>query len=243
MFRFFRHIRLDLLEKNKTGRYLKYAIGEVILVVIGILIALQINNWNENRKLQIAQNTLLVNFYENLAADSIILQNHKRIMSNIIETQKQLHAFRKQLLGPEEINNPQNIRNSFRNYSITQSNHPDIATKIVNESLKEQIRDYYRLLAFLENAYGQYDNVVKESVRPYLANNLALNPDFLFDNQNQLDKPEKLNLLQFYLIVRREDFGQILFESHLKATETIGYLNEIIKANSALRVSIKNEIN
>ncbi len=38
------------MEKNKTGKYLKYAIGEIILVVIGILIALQINNWNENRK-------------------------------------------------------------------------------------------------------------------------------------------------------------------------------------------------
>ena len=38
------------MEKNKTGKYLKYAIGEIVLVVIGILIALQINNWNENRK-------------------------------------------------------------------------------------------------------------------------------------------------------------------------------------------------
>ena len=37
------------MEKNKTGKYLKYAIGEIILVVIGILIALQINNWNNNK--------------------------------------------------------------------------------------------------------------------------------------------------------------------------------------------------
>ena len=37
------------MEKNKTGKYLKYAIGEIILVVIGILIALQINNWNDKR--------------------------------------------------------------------------------------------------------------------------------------------------------------------------------------------------
>ena len=50
MIKFFRRIRYDLMEKNKTGKYLKYAIGEIVLVVIGILIALQINNWNENRK-------------------------------------------------------------------------------------------------------------------------------------------------------------------------------------------------
>ncbi len=49
MIKFFRKIRYDLMEKNKTGKYFKYAIGEIVLVVLGILIALQINNWNENR--------------------------------------------------------------------------------------------------------------------------------------------------------------------------------------------------
>ncbi|MBO3116107.1 hypothetical protein J4050_05075 [Winogradskyella sp. DF17] len=49
MIKFFRHIRQNLLMENKTGKYFKYAIGEIILVVIGILIALQINNWNATR--------------------------------------------------------------------------------------------------------------------------------------------------------------------------------------------------
>ncbi len=50
MIKFFRRIRYDLMEKNKTGKYLKYAIGEVVLVMIGILLALQVNNWNESQK-------------------------------------------------------------------------------------------------------------------------------------------------------------------------------------------------
>ena len=49
MIKLFRKIRQNLLNEGKTGKYFKYAIGEIILVVIGILIALQINNWNENR--------------------------------------------------------------------------------------------------------------------------------------------------------------------------------------------------
>ena len=50
MINFFRKIRQNLLSENKFSKYLIYAIGEIILVVIGILIALQINNANENRK-------------------------------------------------------------------------------------------------------------------------------------------------------------------------------------------------
>ncbi|MCA0154403.1 hypothetical protein [Winogradskyella vincentii] len=51
MIKFFRHIRRTLINQNQMGKYFKYAIGEIFLVVIGILIALQINNWNEQRKI------------------------------------------------------------------------------------------------------------------------------------------------------------------------------------------------
>lgn len=49
MIKFFRKIRQNLVMENKTSKHFKYAIGEIVLVVIGILIALQINNWNSNR--------------------------------------------------------------------------------------------------------------------------------------------------------------------------------------------------
>ena len=49
MIKFFRHIRQNLIMENKSSKYFKYAIGEIVLVVIGILIALQVNNWNETR--------------------------------------------------------------------------------------------------------------------------------------------------------------------------------------------------
>jgi hypothetical protein len=52
MIKFFRKIRQNLLSEGKTGKYLKYAIGEIVLVVIGILIALSINNWNSQRQLK-----------------------------------------------------------------------------------------------------------------------------------------------------------------------------------------------
>lgn len=50
MIKFFRSIRQKLVSNNKFGKYLLYALGEIVLVVFGILIALQINNWNEAKK-------------------------------------------------------------------------------------------------------------------------------------------------------------------------------------------------
>jgi hypothetical protein len=59
MIKFFRNFRKNLLNEDKTTKYFKYAIGEIVLVVIGILIALQINNWNENRKLRKEEKQIL----------------------------------------------------------------------------------------------------------------------------------------------------------------------------------------
>jgi hypothetical protein len=66
MIKFFRKIRQNLLTAGKTEKYFKYAIGEIILVVIGILIALGINNWNENRKDSNQEKIVLMSLLENL---------------------------------------------------------------------------------------------------------------------------------------------------------------------------------
>jgi hypothetical protein len=59
MIKFFRHIRQSMLAQGRIPRYLTYAIGEIVLVVIGILIAVQINDWNELRKIKLANGTQL----------------------------------------------------------------------------------------------------------------------------------------------------------------------------------------
>jgi len=66
MIKFFRKIRQNLLSEGKTRNYLKYAVGEIILVVIGILIALSINNWNEARKIRDKEVVFLKNIKNDL---------------------------------------------------------------------------------------------------------------------------------------------------------------------------------
>ena len=74
MAKFFRKIRLNLLSDGKTGKYLKYAVGEIILVVIGILIALQINNWNIDKQTQKKEKAYLEEIRSNLLQGSLRLE-------------------------------------------------------------------------------------------------------------------------------------------------------------------------
>ena len=76
MLKFFRKIRQNLISNGKTANYLKYAIGEIILVVIGILIALQINNWNESRKLVIEEKQYYKNIKRQLNEDASFINNN-----------------------------------------------------------------------------------------------------------------------------------------------------------------------
>ena len=79
MLRIFRNIRQKLAAENKVMAYLRYAIGEILLVVIGILIALQVNNWNENRKEHLIEIKYLKNLKHDLQSDSTDLVYYKNI--------------------------------------------------------------------------------------------------------------------------------------------------------------------
>jgi hypothetical protein len=82
MIKFFRKIRYDLMNQNKTSKYFKYAIGEIFLVVFGILIALQINNWNEDRKSTAKEKSVLAaihnEFLQNRVQLDSVIFNHTR---------------------------------------------------------------------------------------------------------------------------------------------------------------------
>lgn len=70
MIKFFRKIRQTMIQKNKVSKYLLYAIGEIILVVIGILIAVQVNTWNQAKKEQKEEQFYLAKLKESISFDT-----------------------------------------------------------------------------------------------------------------------------------------------------------------------------
>jgi len=125
MIKFFRKIRQNLLSEGKTGKYFKYAIGEIVLVVIGILIALQINDWNENNKLNELKQVYYQQLLKDLNADKKYLTEKINLYnSRIIEYENYLESYKKPNLSTKEIIQNQNKLNfatdnlSFQNSTI-----------------------------------------------------------------------------------------------------------------------------
>ncbi|MGB3145560.1 MAG: hypothetical protein WBB24_15790 [Maribacter sp.] len=149
MIKFFRKIRQKLLDEGKTGKYFKYAIGEIVLVVIGILIALQVSNWNQDRIKIIQEKDDLENLKEEL-------------QNNILEFRKQDSLFgsfeRKTIEGLKILNNDLNIPNLIKMdtlistrlkvFPLTRSTYDEMLNtgkfyNIQNKALKAKINQFY----------------------------------------------------------------------------------------------------
>ena len=94
MIKLFKSRRYDIMEKNKTGKYLKYAIGEIILVIIGILVAIQLNEWrmesNNNIQKQTILNALQLEFEANVEQLDTVIYYMKEIPKAYLLTNKMM---------------------------------------------------------------------------------------------------------------------------------------------------------
>jgi hypothetical protein len=182
MIKFFRKIRQNFLIDNKTGKYFKYAIGEIILVVIGILIALQINNWKENRNINILSKTYLQNIKKDLVADTTTFsaginryKNSLRLQEDLFNLDK-VHALPTDSLFNNIYNNT--IFHSGRIYKITNSTF----LKLTNSGFVES-RPYRDIFLDINKYYTKEYNTWLE----YL--------EWDKENGQREEKPESLNRL------------------------------------------------
>ena len=154
MIKLFRNIRQTLLNEGKTSKYLRYAVGEIVLVVIGILIALQINTWNLER----INKNLETKYYERLLED---LKEEEASSQSIIDYIEQVSMHSKKAILFFDNQHDQN-KNSSQNlidlYQASQilDNRPIMSTYqelissgqlniFQNDSIKTSIISYYNL--------------------------------------------------------------------------------------------------
>lgn len=162
----FRRIRQKMILNNKTTQYLKYALGEIVLVVIGILIAIQINNWNQGKKDQKSLNEYLVKIKSLTSQDIEQLDMLSKVRKQIGDACKQarnsiLEKTDKEnlilFMGSGYALSDFNFKPNSKGYeSLINSNYYG---KINNTKLDSLLAKYYGLVDIIaenEKSYNQY---------------------------------------------------------------------------------------
>jgi len=177
MIPFFRKLRKKLADDNKPLKYLRYAIGEIVLVVIGILIALQINNWNEERKNYFKLTTILNIILEDIKEDAI---NLKTAIDDLTETNKKTKLF----LLPQDFNGF--TRDSLENRLETFNVNIDYQTNGFEYLRNSGITDYGTYGEVIKSIIWYYDNkLINLKIRENSYNQAVTNGDnFWRYNQN-----------------------------------------------------------
>lgn len=173
MITFFRRIRQQLFSENKFSKYLAYAIGEIVLVVIGILIALQINNWNQNRLNEQKEAQYYARLLEDVSEEKAILQAVMNYSLQVVYHAKKAVAVYEN--APEAHPNP--VTNLVDMYQASQLQDPNPASStykeliasgqinlLQNDRLKSALMRYYET-DWMETGVFKLTNRYRENLR------------------------------------------------------------------------------
>jgi hypothetical protein len=180
MIKFFRRIRQNLLNEGKTSRYLKYAIGEIVLVVIGILIALQINTWNESYKNKVSEsmylNEMMEDFGINLERSNRLIKRINELIPALIGLLEQ-SVMEKQTITIDSLNNAFALVGSMPTYTSTDRVYNNLIGSgdfklISNSELKTALASYYKVLDLLNLVQSSHEMIHVQTFSPYIIDNL-----------------------------------------------------------------------
>ena len=249
MIPFFRKIRKKQADDNKPLKYMKYAIGEILLVVIGILIALQVNNWNEDRKSEILEIKILKRLRQDLVADTLYLNDRLErtiilqakqyeFVHEIYNTQKSEKEFRK-VLGLQNWDSDNLVMQTSTYEELKSSGQINI---LENEGLKIQMIDLYREY---EVATKHFEEINGLTSRRFLPGALRVGSKYYFKHLYDEERLMEGTDWRFINDPTSESF-KILEDTqmmyNMKYRYFITYFENLLTKSKSLIKNIDNEL-
>lgn len=248
MIKFFRNIRSSLLEKNKMDKYFKYAIGEILLVMIGILLALQVNNWNNNRIEANREQTILKNlrsdFNDNIAELNRIYEGTEDSYKSSVRLLEIIKDDSQ--INPSEIETLLNsIINGFYSLDLNSASIDEIKNSgslstIKDVKLREHISSWSFIEADSEDDIEIYYNYMFNFLIPSLTKKAILRnltiPDFLMERVDlpqvsnskfKIDYSKTMRTLEFENEVYNNALNLVYVLDNYKKIDT--YLHDTLK--------------
>ncbi|WP_411896254.1 DUF6090 family protein [Winogradskyella sp. A2] len=251
MIKFFRKIRQKLLSENKFSKYLIYAIGEIVLVVIGILIALSINNWNEERKANLREQSL----YQNILTD---LENEDVRLNSALGQYKQ-HSDAYYQIYYETIGkaNYDSTSNKLDTYNILRWHnvfdfvvtikHKNNISEITNNKIIELLNEKVDSESNVLQANQNFNDFKDEIIIPFFIRHRIYDSKKAFQSEKYKFNPLLDNNFISNNRLKSQDvsaeFDQILVELKIKTSWAIETLERLMRKNNEISEALSNELN
>lgn len=251
MIKFFRNIRKKLLNEGKTSKYFKYAIGEIILVVIGILIALQINNWNEKRKetelgyqyltemrYELQDDVVLLDFYINALKKSI--ENHeaalntKNINTLSLDSLYMLVTTQNLDFKVSEL-----TYNKMTNLGITKLSDNDQLNTMITNYYNKMVVTHKLSLAYLFEELKKYTDYFKYQQDYFDWYPVNEYPSLINETQEEYNSLNRQGIIKFATSARGRELILYDFEGKQYALDGLEYFQG---ATVALLNAVYNEL-
>lgn len=239
MIKLYRKIRQQLLREGKTSKYLTYALGEIVLVVIGILIALSINNWNQERlaskKESVYLTNLEVDLEQQLSSIDIQLSYEQKYIDTahpLLNTYFKVKKFTLDSASSQSLN----ILSSRKTFVKTDPTYQDLISTgnialIKDQELRKTLLQYY-------NERERYEKIIQnnntlridETFSYDIIHSVYLGPNDqrLFNISNELLRDPEREMILINLIDHRATMAEIhlgfMNELKVKTRDMLGYL-------------------
>ena len=220
MLKFWRKIRRKLIDTANLKKYLVYTFGEILLVMVGILLALQVNNWNEGRKQNLKEIDILKNIISDLRQDSITLTKVKpRIELN--------NTVYRQIFKEQQTQVPfdstvvyGNLTRQIKELFFVKENHQKLVEEISNERIRQAIVDYFHYEKNTIVAFDDFNLLVIDDFRTYLGNNGVMNLAGViekdFYNQPTWDYSKLIKYEKLRRLYGADRFDYLIFELYMR---------------------------
>jgi hypothetical protein len=243
MIKFLRHIRQTMINKSNTKKYFLYAIGEIILVVIGILIALQVNNWNEDRKDRYREQNILKSIYDDISTD-------RKNMNAMIENERRNGKLNNELI--QILKNPASKYDSSMDSLFGKINRYAVfyPQKIGYESLKSIGLDLLKnddLKAAIVDLYDYQYGLIAETLDIKKQLYITGNSIFLKHLETMVDvqklDPNMKRPNDFEVIKKDKIFLNYLTNIYYERLNFLAFAERAMETIKEVQLKIKNELN
>lgn len=256
MIKFFKRIRYNLMSSNASksktsvaSRYIRYAFGEIVLVVLGILIALSINDWNETQKNTNIEHNYLVamleDYEDNLIRSNEVISQIESTLPVLIDLLEE-SALAETTWPIDSLNTAFSLIGSMPFYSSIDRVYDNLTGSgdlklITDEKLKTLLSGYYQKLEVLYIVQGTHEMELVQTYEPYIIKHLDYQAVVL-DRVEDFPLPEAVDKNRILSIMHSSEFRNIITLKWTILTDLLSQNRRIKSQSQEIVNQIKNII-